>query len=414
MKCGATIRVRFSMSREYIARDPRTGKRIGVGKRKGEKKTGIAALYPERGPWQRLEVSEILPLATGKSDKVEILADGKRWKLGRIDAIKALSKVRGADVEMAYETLVDALEDDFPDVRIAALKVLPSFALRRQGILLHCLSDRLLDDEEAVREEAMGCLKKIAPLFPSGCEEMIRRELRDQRKAHRDNAFEALKLTAREWPEVGCLHLDEIIREGDVDLRIRGSLILRTVASKGGAEAWDLITWSLQDEEVRVRRNAAKTLTILADVEPRVAVILVESSLGESDRAIRNYVIKALKKLDIQSPRVVQMILKGASDDDLEMRKACISQISIILSGQELREAAGELLKKEKDPSLRKKLQSLALDPDFGGTEEEKNRKLAPAEYVPNEDEERPPPDLPPMGEDDKRRSGRPASEESR
>ena len=322
--------------------------------------------------------------------------------------------MRGTDVEMAYETLVDALEDDFPDVRIAALKVLPSFALRRQGILLHCLSDRLLDDEEAVREEAMGCLKKISPLFPSGCEEMIRRELRDQRKAHRDNAFEALKLTAREWPEVGCLHLDEIIREGDVDLRVRGSLILRTVASKGGAEAWDLITWSLQDEEVRVRRNAAKTLTILADVEPRVAVILVESSLGESDRAIRNYVIKALKKLDIQSPRVVQMILKGASDDDLEMRKACISQISIILSGQELREAAGELLKKEKDPSLRKKLQSLALDPDFGGTEEEKNRKLAPAEYVPNEYEERPPPDLPPMGEDDKRRSGRPASEESR
>ena len=113
------------MSKEYIARDPRTGKRIGVGKRKGEKKTGIAALYPERGPWQRLEVSEILPLATGNSDKVEILADGKRWKLGRIDAIKALSKVRGTDVEMAYETLVDALEDDFPDVRIAALKVLP-------------------------------------------------------------------------------------------------------------------------------------------------------------------------------------------------------------------------------------------------------------------------------------------------
>ena len=162
------------------------------------------------------------------------------------------------------------MEDDFPDVRIAALKVLPSFALRRQGILLHCLSDRLLDDEEAVRGEAMGCLKKIAPLFPSGCEEMIRRELRDQRKEHRENAFEALKLTAREWPEVGCLHLDEIIREGDVDLRIRGSLILRTIASKGGAEAWDLITWSLQDEEVRVRRNAAKTLTILADVEPRV------------------------------------------------------------------------------------------------------------------------------------------------
>ena len=402
------------MPREYIARDPRTGKRIGVGKRGGGKTAGFAALSPDSGPWQRLEISEILPLATGETDKVEILTDGKRWRLGRIDAIKALSKVGERDAERAYETLVDALEDDFPDVRIAALKVLPSFALRRQGILLHCLSDRLIDDEEAVRDEAMNCLKKIAPLFPSGCEEMIRRELRDERKGNRDNAFETLKLTAREWPEVGCLHLDEIIREKDVDLRIRGSLILRTVASKGGAEAWDLITWSLQDEEVRVRRNAAKTLTILADVEPRVAVILVESSLGENDRGIRSSVIKALRKLDIQSPRVVQMIMKGASDDDLEMRKACVSQIAIILSGQELREAAGELLKKEKDPSLKKRLQSLALDPDFEGSEEEKNRKLAPAEYVPKDDEDQPLPALTPLGEDDKRQSGRPASEEGR
>ena len=402
------------MHREYIARDPRTGKRIGEGKKRGKKSSGFAALSPDSGPWQRLEISEILPLATGESEKVEFLIDGKRWMLGRIDAIKALSKVGERDVEKAYETLIDALEDNFPDVRIAALKTLPSFSLRKRGILLHCLSDRLLDDEESVRGEAMNCLKKIAPLFPSGCEDMLRRELRDKRKEHRDNAFGALKLTAREWPEVGCLHLDEIIRESDVDLRIRGSLILRTIAPKGGAEAWDLITWSLQDEEVRVRRNAAKTLTVLADVEPRVAIILVESSLGENDRGIRNSVIKALRKLDIQSPRVVQMILKGASDEDLEMRKACVGQIAIILSGQELREAAGELLKKERDPGLRKRLQSLALDPDFEGSEEEKNRKLAPAEYVPKEDEDMALPHPPTLGEDDKRQSGRPASEESR
>ena len=94
-----------------------------------------------------------------------------------------------------------------------------------------------------------------------------------------------------------------------------------------------------------------------------MAVILVESSIGEDDRQIRGSVIKALKKLDIQSPRVVQMILKGAADKDLDMRRACIGQISIILSGQELREAAGELLKKEKDPSLRRRLKSSPWTP---------------------------------------------------
>ena len=402
------------MAREYIARDPRTGERIGAKAKGARKGIGISALYPDSGPWQRLEADEILPLANGESGKKEIMADGNKWLLGRIDGIKALAKVPEKDAESAYDTLVDALEDDFPDVRIAALKTLPSFSLRRQGILLHCLSDRLQDDEDSVREEAMTCLKKVAPLFPSGCEEILRRELRDSRKDHRGNAFEALKLASREWPEVGCLHLDELIREEEDDLRIRGSLILRTIASKGGAEAWDLIGWSLQDEEVRVRRNASKTLTILADVEPRVAVILVESSIGEDDRQIRGSVIKALKKLDIQSPRVVQMILKGAADKDLEMRRACIGQISIILSGQELREAAGELLKNEKDPSLRRRLKSLAMDPDFEGTEQEKNLKLAAADYVPRDDEVEDVPARLAMGEDDKRQLGRQGNEEGR
>ena len=358
-------------------------------------------------------MSDILPLATGELSKVEVSSDGRKMTLGRIDAIKALSMVHKKDTEEAYEALVEALEDDFPDVRIAALKSLPSFSLRMQGILFHCLSDRLLDDELPVQEEAMNCLKKVAPLFPSGCEGILRRELRDTRKPHRDNAFTTLNLAAKEWPEVGCLHLDEIIREEDEDLRIRGSAILRTITSKGGAEAWDLISWSLLDQEVRVRRNASRTLSILADVEPRVAAILVESTMGENDRLIRESVIKALKKLDIQSPRVVQMILNGAADDNIEMRRACIGQMTIILSGQELREAAGDLLKNEKDPGLKKRLKSLAADLDFEGTEEEKNRKLAPVDYVPPEGEDGPIEKPRSMREDDKHQSGRAASEES-
>ena len=402
------------MAGEYVARDPRTGKRIGRTSSSNRSQKGIAALTPERGPWQNIPLQDIIPLAIGKEAKIEVLTDGKKLTLGRIDAIKALHKVSESDAENGYEALVEALEDDFPDVRIAALKSMPSFVLRRQGILFHCLSDRLSDEVEAVSEEAMNCLRKVAPMFPSGCEMMLRRELRHSDNGHRSNAFETLKLAAKEWPEVGCLHLDELIREDDSDLRIRGSMILRTVTAKGGAEAWDLISWSLQDEEVRVRRNASKTLTLLADVEPRVAAILVESSIGENDRQIRGSVIKALKKLDIQSPRVVQMILRGASDKDIEMRRACIGQMSIILSGQELREAAGELMKKESDPVLKRRLKSLALDPDFEGSEEEKNRKLAPAEYVQKEDDSEGPPIPSSLGEDDKRGVSRPEGEESK
>ena len=97
------------MSREYIARDPRTGQRIGEKRKVARKGVGIAALSPDSGPWQRLEPHEILPLANGESGKLEILADGKRWLLGRIDAIKALAKVPEKDAERAYDSLILSL-----------------------------------------------------------------------------------------------------------------------------------------------------------------------------------------------------------------------------------------------------------------------------------------------------------------
>ena len=154
-------------ARRASARDPRTGKTIG-GRRKAKAAgKGIAALAPSPGPWQSMPLSDIIGVATGKVSKVEVQSDRGTWNLGRIDAIKALHRVLEKDAEIAYETLVDALEDDFPDVRIAGLKVMPSFSLRRQGILLHCLFDRLHDDEPAVREEARECLKKVAPMFLS-------------------------------------------------------------------------------------------------------------------------------------------------------------------------------------------------------------------------------------------------------
>ena len=143
------------MARKYVARDPRTGRRIGGRRRSKSPVEGIAALSPSPGPWQSIPVPDILPIACGEVAKIEILSDRGTWTLGRIDAIKALHKVLEKDAGEAYLALVEALEDDYPDVRIAGLKSLPSFALRRQGILLQCLSDRLLDEEEAVREYDM-------------------------------------------------------------------------------------------------------------------------------------------------------------------------------------------------------------------------------------------------------------------
>ena len=117
------------MPSDYIARDPRTGKAIskGVFSYKDE---DIRMLLPSSGPWQRIPVIEILPLASGRIKKIELpLSGGKGGFAGRIDGIKALNRVLDADVDRAHEELLNALDDDYPDVRIAALKAMPSFFL---------------------------------------------------------------------------------------------------------------------------------------------------------------------------------------------------------------------------------------------------------------------------------------------
>jgi hypothetical protein len=371
------------MVEDYVARDPRTGKIIQQRKKTVEK--DIRSLQPSDGPWQRIPVYEILKLAEGEIETLELSLTNGGGFVTRTDGIKALARVYENSIPKAHQILLEVLDDDDVNIRIAGLEVMPIFSLKLHTDLLIYLSDRLQDDDLNVRKVAMHTLQKMSPIFPSGCEDILRRELRSTNKTHRKSAFEALKLTSIAWPETGCLHIDELIREDDVDLRRKGSKILRNIAAKGGPPGWDLIGWSLEDEDAQVRRNAAQCLVTLTNSEPRIALILVENALDDDDTNVRNSVIRAMKKLDLQSPRVTDMILRGARSRDLNLRTACIGQLSIILTGDRLRESAAELLRQETDPKLRKRLTALSIDIELDGSESEKNKFLAPVEKVNDE-----------------------------
>ena len=371
------------MGDDYVARDPRTGKIIQQRKKTVEK--DIRSLQPSDGPWQRIPVYEILKLAEGEIETLELSLTNGGGFVTRTDGIKALARVYENSIPKAHQILLEVLDDDDVNIRIAGLEVMPIFSLKLHTDLMIYLSDRLQDDDLNVRKVAMQTLQKMSPIFPSGCEDILRRELRSTNKTHRKSAFEALKLTSIAWPETGCLHIDELIREDDVDLRRKGSKILRNIAAKGGPPGWDLIGWSLEDEDAQVRRNAAQCLVTLTNSEPRIALILVENALDDDDTNVRNSVIRAMKKLDLQSPRVTDMILRGARSRDLNLRTACIGQLSIILTGDRLRESAAELLRQETDPKLRKRLTALSIDIELDGSESEKNKFLAPVEKVNDE-----------------------------
>ena len=92
-----------AMARDYIARDPKTGKPINVGS--GYKKRKKSKV--ETGPWMALPSDAVIPLASGEIESYRVSWKDKVHHLSRIDAIKALSKLserftRGTDYSLSY------------------------------------------------------------------------------------------------------------------------------------------------------------------------------------------------------------------------------------------------------------------------------------------------------------------------
>ena len=177
------------MANEYVARDPRTGKVIQ--KREKSVEHDIRSLEPIDGAWRRIPVYEILKLAGGDVEYLQLSLTNGGGFVNRIDGIKALGRVYENLIPKAHEILLEVLDDDLVEIRIAGLEVMPSFSLKLHTDLMIYLSDRLKDTEIEVRLTAMQALQKMSPIFPSGCEDILRRELRHEDKVHRKSAFEA-------------------------------------------------------------------------------------------------------------------------------------------------------------------------------------------------------------------------------
>ncbi len=372
------------MSKEYIARDPRTGKPLNVSRSKSKKQY----IETEQGPWMAIKDFDIVPFAKGEIAPYTVSWRSKDYTLTRKDAIIALTRIKGVNSPQAHAALLMGLEDDDEEIRVAALMALPEVATQKSDELFDWLSVLLDDDSLAVRKAASQALAISAPVFPSGVDIIIHNELRSADSNRQKFAFKGLNLLCEAWPEVACDHIDELFLETQVELRQKGAKLLSKVLTKGGSASWDLISWALNDEDPGVRRAAAKTLPRLAKFDTRIATILSERALSDQDSEVRLSAVKAIRLLDKDSGRARELILKGASSKDKNVRKACIDMLHILFSEEVLRGIAIDLLKSETDKTLIEVLKELATDDSLEGSESQKNKFLAPAPAVPKLDRE--------------------------
>lgn len=372
------------MSRDYIARDPRTGRPINVGQ--GRRKSKRSDL--KEGPWMAIPQQAVIPLATGEIETYRVGWKEKDYHMTRLDGIKALSILSGALAHDGHSILIESLMHDDPEVRIAGLYALPSVAETCPDELFDHLSVLLDDKDKSVRLAASSCLKSVAPIFPSATEGTLAFELRHQIKSRRDAAFSGLGDLCQTWPEVACDHIDELLQEDSLALRRSAAGLLRRVLSKGGAAAWDLIGWALEDEDVETRRQASKCLVPLAHREQRIATILAERAILDSDSKVMLSAIKCIEVLDTDHGRARDLVLAGCSHKNASVRLACVKILPRLMGDDILRNHCNALLREETDPTIRNELKQMTFDAQIEGTEDQKNAFLAPAPKVPEIDRE--------------------------
>ena len=398
-----TGRCATGMSREYIARDPRTGRPINVGgsRRKSRKRS------VEEGPWMAIPQQAVIPLAKGEIETYRVGWKEKDYHMKQLDGIKALSILSGVMAHEAHSVLLEFLMDDSPDVRVAALFALPSIAESCPDELFDHLSVLLDDKSSKVRKAASNCLKNVAAVFPSATESTLAFELRHEQRQRREAAFAGLGNLCQTWPEVACDHVDELLQEDSLQLRRSAAGLLRKVLAKGGAASWDLIGWALEDEDAGTRRQAAKCLVPLAHREQRIATILAERPILDSDSKVMLAAIRCIEVLDTDNGRAKDLVLAGCSHKHASVRLACVKILPRLMGDEILRNHCNALLREETDEKVRKELQEMAFDAQIEGTEAHKNAFLAPAPKVPKIDieiaesqgktvglEELPPPDV--------------------
>jgi HEAT repeat protein len=367
------------MAREYIARDPRTGLPIATGRRQTRKTSKKERI----GPWMECTRQQILDLSTGANDVLNVDWNGGRHILGRVDGVQGLGRLKGVWADRAHASLLQALEDDDADVRVAALDVLPTVAEQRSDELFDWLSVLLDDDDVRVRKAASSCLEAAAPTFPSGVDSSLAQELRSSIPARSEPAWRGLKSLTETWPEVVCDHIDELLLLDDIRLRRKASKLLRNVVQRAGAMAWDLISWALNDADAEVRRNASQTLSSLSKKEPRIAIMLTERAILDSDAKVRNNALRAIRSMDTDDSRARNLIMNGTRHPNIEVRRSCIEMLPMLLVEDKLRIVATELLQTETDADLKKMLSEMTYDASIEGTEDEKNAFLSPALPVP-------------------------------
>jgi HEAT repeat protein len=252
---------------------------------------------------------------------IDALEHDQRELLVRQFAAKALARIGNAKGRVV-PALVERLEDESPQIRIAAIEALGNLgpaANAATGALVDVIEDQ--DEELLVREYAITAAARVAPTSPE-----VAATLTEAVADSNARIFEAavaalgeLRLRGAQPADDDVPPLIEHLQDADPGRRLAAA---RSLAELGpyARDAVAALTETLSAEESSLElRTAAATALGMIGPAAEPALLALISSLRSADAGLRDAALVAMRRIGPQT-KTIPALLEALKDSDLGVR----------------------------------------------------------------------------------------------
>ncbi len=230
------------------------------------------------------------------------------------------------DAAPAQEALETALHDQAPEVRQNA-----AWALGRVGpAAVPKLRAALRDVDPFVKRDAAQSLGLFEPVpVRAALGDLLTLCHDDNSEVRRAAVGVLIRIVGPEDAKIAAKHLQEVLKDGDEEIRTNAALALANIGGKESAQAVGVLVNAMHRGDIELRRQAAAAIRNIGPEAHRAVPDLIKT-LHEKDKELRTNAALALGGIGEAAAKAVAPLVAMLADTKLEPepRKAAAVALS--------------------------------------------------------------------------------------
>jgi HEAT repeat protein/V8-like Glu-specific endopeptidase len=250
----------------------------------------------------------------------------------RVEAIRVLGQIGGADPQSVLPSLIEALKDEKFEVRRNAATALGQLGHANLELVLPLLIEALKDKKERLtRGYVAQALGLIGQTDPQGVLPSLIETLKDEEGIVRGYVAQALGHIGQADPQGVLPLLTNALKDTDENVRGFAAQALGHIGQADPQSVLPLLTNALKDTDEKVREDVAQALGLIGQADPQDALPLLAEALKDKKGNVRNYAAKALELIGRADPQsVLPLLAEALKDEDWQVRQTATDALGKI------------------------------------------------------------------------------------